>query len=551
MIFVLPTDYQHTYLVSKGNEYFTTIVNRSEVLQRFSSRISSNDFYDVTLGGELVQTGEVHFMLTGNPGLLRTHAYDEYTGFGFRKSTLDTDFSESEMPASIYGTEGESLFIDSGSYEIEMRSYYSNTFPVAYSPSEIFTLSDSQTRISLNTYGEYASSNYFIRGDSYQISYSSQSILPIEFDDAIYLQLPDTITPRTEELAHRLADDALADVYEMYGLTLLDSGEVTTTRGITLSPEEVELLNTYTVAFAFNNFLETNYTYTKTPPRVSTGDFVDSFLFESQEGYCTSFAASMVVLLRIVDIPCRYVTGYNTPAWRSPAKEPLAITDYDKHAWVEVLSDTYSIIPLDPTPPAVELADEAEPSSDDSILGDIMEEDIEETTDSKEAASTEDSPLTKEDENETITENQEETDSDFFFNFSAVWIQHKKLFYVFSFILIFIIGILLIRYYHKKRIHSILNSNDPIKLYGLLLRLLKRYRIAKRQNETVREFFSRVQELPPLNVALRNLGNDFEIDSLITPIEQQLYSNQNPSPKDSEHLAKVTRFLYEHHRKLR
>ena len=59
------------------------------------------------------------------------------------------------------------------------------------------------------------------------------------------------------------------------------------------------------------SYLSHNYTYNLKPPgKPANVDFVEYFLFETREGFCTHYASSMVLMLRSIDIPCRYVTGY-------------------------------------------------------------------------------------------------------------------------------------------------------------------------------------------------------------------------------------------------
>ena len=69
--------------------------------------------------------------------------------------------------------------------------------------------------------------------------------------------------------------------------------------------------NNYEKAKIIESYLSTQYTYTLTPPeKPANEDFVEYFLFETNQGFCTHYASSMVMLLRSIGIPCRYVTGY-------------------------------------------------------------------------------------------------------------------------------------------------------------------------------------------------------------------------------------------------
>ncbi|MBQ0110667.1 MAG: transglutaminase domain-containing protein, partial [Oscillospiraceae bacterium] len=88
-------------------------------------------------------------------------------------------------------------------------------------------------------------------------------------------------------------------------------------------------------------------------------DFIDQFLFETGEGYCTHYATTAVVMLQAKGIPARYCEGYLiTPKrFEQYAKKDTAIgfstidvTDRFAHAWVEVFDETFGWIPVDVTP---------------------------------------------------------------------------------------------------------------------------------------------------------------------------------------------------------
>ncbi|MDQ0191169.1 transglutaminase domain-containing protein [Alicyclobacillus cycloheptanicus] len=82
-------------------------------------------------------------------------------------------------------------------------------------------------------------------------------------------------------------------------------------------------------------------------------DYVDQFLFETHQGYCNNFASAMAVLLRAVDIPTRFVTGFTQGtedyAYQGPG-ERFIIENQDAHAWVQVYFPKLGWIPFDPTP---------------------------------------------------------------------------------------------------------------------------------------------------------------------------------------------------------
>ena len=96
------------------------------------------------------------------------------------------------------------------------------------------------------------------------------------------------------------------------------------------------LRNDYEKTVAIEKYLRQNHTYTLSPENVPLDrDFVDYFLFDKKEGYCTYYATSMAVMLRTLGIPSRYVEGYVLPPERT-SDDVYTVTNNNAHAWVEV-----------------------------------------------------------------------------------------------------------------------------------------------------------------------------------------------------------------------
>ena len=119
-------------------------------------------------------------------------------------------------------------------------------------------------------------------------------------DDRRYLELPDEIAPRIEDL----------------------------------SLEITERFDTpFEKARAIEVFLKINYTYDMDfAPAPSGWEPNDWFLFESEEGICANFASAFVVLARASDIPARMAAGYYV---RAGSGEQFVYGD-QAHAWAEV-----------------------------------------------------------------------------------------------------------------------------------------------------------------------------------------------------------------------
>ncbi|MFC4324264.1 DUF4129 domain-containing transglutaminase family protein [Litchfieldia salsa] len=81
-------------------------------------------------------------------------------------------------------------------------------------------------------------------------------------------------------------------------------------------------------------------------------DYVDQFLFETQTGYCDNFSTAMIVLLRSLDIPARWVKGYSEGTYIETVNENyrvFEITNNNAHSWVEVYFPNFGWIEFEPT----------------------------------------------------------------------------------------------------------------------------------------------------------------------------------------------------------
>lgn len=95
-----------------------------------------------------------------------------------------------------------------------------------------------------------------------------------------------------------------------------------------------------------------SFTYTLTPGNLpksveNAEDFLDYFLLESRQGYCTYFASAFVLLARKEGIPTRYVQGYCVPVGE---QGEAAVYSYMAHAWPEAYLEGIGWIPFEPTP---------------------------------------------------------------------------------------------------------------------------------------------------------------------------------------------------------
>lgn len=76
---------------------------------------------------------------------------------------------------------------------------------------------------------------------------------------------------------------------------------------------------------------------------------------EERRGYCTYFATSAMLMLRLLDVPARVAAGYRVTRWDTERQAYVA-GDQAAHAWVEVRLAGKGWVPIDPTP-AIALAE--------------------------------------------------------------------------------------------------------------------------------------------------------------------------------------------------
>ncbi len=118
-------------------------------------------------------------------------------------------------------------------------------------------------------------------------------------------------------------------------------------------------------------------------------DYVDEFLFESQQGYCDNFSTSMVVLLRSLDIPARWAKGFTGGTEEKQVEydgdmySVYEVKSSNAHSWPEVYFPGVGWVPFEPTQgfsnPTemyVEETDEDEGDQQDPNLPDQSEQDL-------------------------------------------------------------------------------------------------------------------------------------------------------------------------------
>jgi hypothetical protein len=124
-------------------------------------------------------------------------------------------------------------------------------------------------------------------------------------DETVYLELPKSIAPQTRLTVHSLLSDVIG-------------------RGARVA-----------VIKAFFRQQELVYATGSLP---TTGDPVDTFLFESKRGYCEHFSSAFAIMLRAAGVPARLVGGYLGGDY-NPIAGYYAVGERTAHVWVEYLDE--------------------------------------------------------------------------------------------------------------------------------------------------------------------------------------------------------------------
>ncbi len=104
-------------------------------------------------------------------------------------------------------------------------------------------------------------------------------------------------------------------------------------------------------------YLNSNTMYTLSPGKLEKGkDYVEDFLVNKKQGYCTAYASTGVLMLRYMGIPARYVTGYVIKPGsyltnsRGDEEVEIEVKDNSAHAWAEIYVEGLGFVPVEFTP---------------------------------------------------------------------------------------------------------------------------------------------------------------------------------------------------------
>jgi transglutaminase-like putative cysteine protease len=447
---------------------------------------------DEVLGGAFVQDDALVFEArTDERHYWRGDSKDEYTGRGWRNSLeIEKIVHPAEIGqtidfhnSSFIGDQVETDIIRSEVNFVE-RKYSTIFYPgdllsVEVYPKSDFAivdmisgniriLKDENTSIKLR---EYSLETKYPHYSTVALKEATMNGVPKDIRER-YTQLPETLPERVGQLSREITEEHASPFDKV---------------------KEIE-----------GFFRSSGYQYdTEDVPIPSKDeDYVDQFLFETQRGYCDNFSTSMVVMLRTIDIPARWVKGFTSGDIVSKDGDRFntEVRNKNAHSWVEVYFPEIGWVPFEPTrtfynPYTFERDDLEESESNDPTnpAFDPLEGELKDL---------------EEEENE--------------FDFSAYgssstdrWYQNKGLLFFLALILVSIIVFLIIFWKNIILSWAIVryrrseNNQRLIKSYELLIRYLGRFVMKREPSQTVREYVLQLEPKFETN-ELRPLTKMFE-----------------------------------------
>lgn len=448
---------------------------------------------DSHLGGSFVQdTTSVFHAKTKEDQYWRIETKDVYTGKGWENSsepdyvkqdpkdisleTFDDSVKTERMPAIIEFT---------GNVQIPKLVYPYGIERVALTghPAELLLDMHSQEIATKFTGEDISLKKYVVTFQN--PSFKIKSLRNATAEDPAnikeqYTQLPAELPKRVGDLAKKIT----AEDESRY--------------------DRASAIETY---FGVNGFV---YDTSDVPVPAEDQDYVDQFLFESKVGYCDNYSTSMVVLLRTMDIPARWVKGFASgekieEGSAVSGRDVYEITNANAHSWVEVYFPGKGWVPFEPTQGFSNPADfeiDVDVDVDDQEAAPLEQDDAE----------TQEPKPNEQESAATDTASESET-------FQINW------WYVaagIAVVVVLSVFIFMMRYRIKSfligtRLKTNKNEKTYQDAYHFLLKELEHTGLPKESDQTLREYAVRIDNRYGTNM-MRELTNAYE---------RILYTNSN------------------------
>ncbi|MHC4324413.1 MAG: transglutaminase-like domain-containing protein [Planctomycetota bacterium] len=242
-----------------------------------------------------------------SPGYLRARAFDMYRQSQWYEAPhQELLFPEKNTPFGMYFVGGKNLFrlrnTDDSNYEYMAIRHESRLADAVFTPLGISFIE--------------APFNYLQRDDN-DIIYTPNSRTGLNYRMA-YTKSAFRRPPRVSQKRRMLNVPRNLDLR-------IDQLASTIFAGCNTTSEKIE---------AVIRHFRTNYTYLLGMDAPSDRDNLTYFLLEESSGYCEYFASGAAILLRLADVPTRYITGFVVTE-KSSRDDMWVARKMDAHAWVE------------------------------------------------------------------------------------------------------------------------------------------------------------------------------------------------------------------------
>jgi hypothetical protein len=365
------------YLSKHSNEFFISLTGYSEDNGKLS-----ND------NGNLIRDEKVALRFSGS---VRNRAIyligsvsDTYTGYSWEKSRTDYLPEEQEYKLDYlelaYALSRQNLedlennrYVEPVTLKVQYDKIKTKTFFYPLKTSWFNLLSDStfpQASPSNITFEKAKGSGTTYEGVFFEMNLKGEAFVKMlqeadtfSYSKANSVKLDSFKWLEDNTLMHDKSNSFINrwDFYELFGIRAKLINEK-----YTVLPEELpvrvkelaeditaDYVTTYDKLKAIEAYLQ-NYTYSLSPSSPPEGqDFVDYFLFEGREGYCTSYATAMAVLGRCIGVPMRYLEGFVAKFEHQGEDNMYPVKNSQAHAWAEAYIEGVGWIPFEATSPYV------------------------------------------------------------------------------------------------------------------------------------------------------------------------------------------------------
>ncbi|TSB44698.1 DUF4129 domain-containing protein [Alkalicoccobacillus porphyridii] len=464
-----------------------------EELQAGVQRIGYGD-NDEQLGGGFVHDDTPVFLASVERGMYwRGETKDFYSGSGWENNTPE---SLAESPNMVESDSTPAADRELKEARVQMSGQ--TRFPHLFYPGELFSTTINENNVNSISIDDFTAKAEIRSGDGplsleeysfdyVEASYNIEELRAINGADPAeiveyYTQLPDSLPERVRDLAE----------------------EVT---------EEED--NRYDQAKAIEeHFAGAEFTYETEDVAVPEAgqDYVDQFLFETQSGYCDNFSTSMVVMLRSMDIPARWVKGFTSGTLVDSTDDlnVYSIDNSNAHSWVEVYFPGEGWVAFEPTKGFNNTYEfEEDPDFEPDPL-DTPDPDM----DTEEEPEEPSAPEEEEEQEEQASPAFNQTDGT---SYVGVWILVGTVIVTAGIIFFFrrtILSSLMLLYYIKKH-----DDHEYERAYERLLWLLKLNGYPRKSTETLGEYAGRIDSQLQAN----------DMMSLTKEYERTLYGGESVS----------------------